>query len=673
MERSIKVHQALFGYDAGHHLLCESTTLSTEAKHFLSIASDLSGSAPSFGFIQTYTGMPVPGTDYYAVFCTWPASEMPRPGCVWSHVLLIELADLAEIRDLSVLRRMLRRPITSMPNWLATYRQPLMVPFDTPQVLAVSAVQKLHTVITAVYGNPTKPIVILTDESHEFEDLMFALWSQQWPRLRRNFHFSTGSFADRSRAGRVFDIQISPESNRRAWQQHDYLFVLSKSTALPVHQSINERGIDCAVRDILEPDVNGFRSFLRNYGSDIASPRKAFGSLAILFANTKCEIRSWTENLRLVAKSFPSPLDAVRLKQWLAFPVEWLDKPDPNVVLETATFLLTNKDAQPFEQVSASVTGTVPHLWITRRTEVLKLVSRLVRRTETKAAYAFVSAVAKVVRVNELEEIWAESPQLVSLFLNFCPSLAANDAVWQLPQTAQWQIFEVLHRSNLSTSEWAQIVGAMFRAGTNVGVRDAVTKAGVFALEAVLNCWLSFAKCDGLPNETWREALSKNATTRFNAPEELEPVSVAFCVWLMPYAEARAIDVENRRIYTLARFPIDMLPESLRVPTAFFLTLVGLRANGKHGLELLSKGFFVAYQTLEVSPSPPEPWFLLAPILPDVKPWDTWDRCVILIRGLSQWIESNPQEGSEFIAKHLRTHPHIIERVVNPPKDDFLD
>ena len=89
-------HQALFGYDAGHHLIEASLKLSTEIRHFLAVATDLSGSSPALGFETSYTGMPLPGSSYYALFCTWLAPEMPRPGSVWSQVIFIELGDLAK-------------------------------------------------------------------------------------------------------------------------------------------------------------------------------------------------------------------------------------------------------------------------------------------------------------------------------------------------------------------------------------------------------------------------------------------------------------------------------------------------------------------------------------------------------------------------------------------------
>ena len=249
MRAAFKFHQALFGYDAGHHLLSASLQMPSEMRHVLAVATDLSGSAPAEGFDAAYTGLPVGETNYYALFCTWLAPEMPRPGCVWSHVLLIELADLAELADLGELRRVFRRPSSLS---LDGYRTQMNFQVGTapPPRLSSPLTAVAGKLLAALYLAPEQPIVLPERSAANVEDLVFASWSQQWPRLRRNFRFSTGSFADRGRNGDPFDLQVSPELNRRAWQRKgEYLLIDSTAatgTAWPpdappwVHAAIDD-------------------------------------------------------------------------------------------------------------------------------------------------------------------------------------------------------------------------------------------------------------------------------------------------------------------------------------------------------------------------------------------------------------------------------------------------
>ena len=48
--------------------------------------------------------------DYYALACTWPAPEMGRPGCVWTHTLLIGTELLAQLCRPEALLSLFRRP-----------------------------------------------------------------------------------------------------------------------------------------------------------------------------------------------------------------------------------------------------------------------------------------------------------------------------------------------------------------------------------------------------------------------------------------------------------------------------------------------------------------------------------------------------------------------------------
>ena len=182
-------HQALFGYDGGHQLLAASLRLPPEARHFLGVATDLSGSAPPHGFSQTYTGVPLPETNFYALFSTWLAPEMPRPGCVWSHVLLIDLADIAELRDLGGLCKLFLRPLPAL--WLEKFSNPLHYSDapDSPCGLAASDEALAAQLLAALYGEAGKSVVVPAACASDHEELVFALWSQQWPRLRRNFRF----------------------------------------------------------------------------------------------------------------------------------------------------------------------------------------------------------------------------------------------------------------------------------------------------------------------------------------------------------------------------------------------------------------------------------------------------------------------------------------------------
>jgi hypothetical protein len=96
------------------------------------------------------------------------------------------------------------------------------------------------------------------------------------------------------------------------------------------------------------------------------------------------------------------------------------------------------------------------------------------------------------------------------------------------------------------------------------------------------------------------------------------------------------------------------LPEALRLPAAFLLVMLGLRANGTEGATLLARGFFNVYDALDGAAEPPEAWRLIQPQLPVLWFWQEWDRCEKLRRGLSAWAGNNDR-FVHIVAKAARS------------------
>lgn len=92
--RRIEVNQAVHGYQEGHRLLCSSTLVDQKDSKTMVIMSDASGpgsTIPDSGYI---TGYPLANSGIYAFARTWAATEKNRPGCVWTHTLLIDFGKI---------------------------------------------------------------------------------------------------------------------------------------------------------------------------------------------------------------------------------------------------------------------------------------------------------------------------------------------------------------------------------------------------------------------------------------------------------------------------------------------------------------------------------------------------------------------------------------------------
>ena len=212
----------------------------------------------------------------------------------------------------------------------------------------------------------------------------------------------------------------------------------------------------------------------------------------------------WAETLTAVGDLFPGPSEALVLKQHLVHP-DVSESPSTLVRdLATASFLLTSPQAKPYEGISVDFAKLTEKLWNRGKKEVLSLLAQVVRQQELPATTTFATAVANALQPTDLRMITEGHPELIQFFLGHRPSLAAHVETWQLPQHVQWRIYEVLDALSLDQSDWGKIVTAIFIAATSVAVREAVGKAGPFAIEGALGWLESTVAQEYLSSQPWR-------------------------------------------------------------------------------------------------------------------------------------------------------------------------
>jgi len=269
---SITVHQALHGYNDGHRLISSSLPLGGLEARLMLVMSDLSGPGvkpPPVGYL---TGYPLDKAGKYVLARTWPAPQMPRPGCVWTHSLMIDNADLAQMTSVTSLFHAFYRP--EGPTVRAAYTTSLRIETSGPPVI-VSDIMRARLAIDGLYGYPDRRIVGEARDASGDEHLVMAIWLQQWPRLRRTFGFCTLAGADRSTKGVELDLQFAPSGDRLV--QTKFPGAISLENIPP------DRDLDVLVSDLLQPEGSQLREFLRRTGGDVDGGRRAMRPLCRLF------------------------------------------------------------------------------------------------------------------------------------------------------------------------------------------------------------------------------------------------------------------------------------------------------------------------------------------------------------------------------------------------------
>ncbi len=659
MTEQFRVQQALFGYREGHNLVAASVALSPRVRHFLATITDGSGPETDEGFEVAYTGLPVPETDYYALFCTWPAPEMTRPGCVWSHVLLLDLADLSQIPDLSVLRKLCLRP--SVPPQLAAYEQPLTLfaPDAAPGLEPPEEQHRATILLAALYGQPESGIVVLDEKGCLWEATVFGLWSQQWPRLRRTFAFSTGSLGDRRLAGVAFDLQVAPLSSQRFWGRGGPpTVVLEFSSKAP--PSPPPPWVRTVLEDLRAGSAGSLRKFLFIYGSDVEAPRLAFARLVECFVEPEPgEDDDPAGRLAQLATAFPQPAEALSLKRDKLAVLTGKEKPlDPGHSWAAVYFLLQAREAVAFSRVPLDFGVHAGLLWQRKRADVLALLGRL---PESTRATEFLDALADVLAPEEVPIIWHEQHAALPRIVARLPSLAATAAAWTMPAAGQQYLWKSLHAATSDPHTWALTCGAMLHAQCDFAERETVTLAGTYLTEGLLK-WLTTGNIR-LPSPTWRKALITPLTSALNEGT-LSPPLLALAAWALSPAQASSLSGHRPDVQALARQGFDDVPAPLVLPTLFWLTTLGFKTPGRDGLCLLARAFFPVYDTVALSDYPSEAWEHLVPALPESALWLGWDRCRRLRHALRRWLRDNPGLADAMShAAPTTEHAHLVQRL----------
>lgn len=119
------IEQLLHGYNNGHHLIAGSVSLPLQDADLMSYLSDWSGYVNPVDKDTSYlTAYPLAESHSYVIAKSWYADEMSRPGCVWTHSLVVKLDTLGQYTNFYDLLKLFKRPEREGDDFLS-YTKPI--------------------------------------------------------------------------------------------------------------------------------------------------------------------------------------------------------------------------------------------------------------------------------------------------------------------------------------------------------------------------------------------------------------------------------------------------------------------------------------------------------------------------------------------------------------------
>ena len=123
----MQIDQLLHGYNNGHHLIAGSVSLPLHDADMMSYLSDWSGYVNPIDKDTSYiTAYPLEESQSYVIAKSWYADEMSRPGCVWTHSLVVKLDTLGQNTNFYELLKLFRRPEREGEDFMA-YTCPIIL------------------------------------------------------------------------------------------------------------------------------------------------------------------------------------------------------------------------------------------------------------------------------------------------------------------------------------------------------------------------------------------------------------------------------------------------------------------------------------------------------------------------------------------------------------------
>jgi hypothetical protein len=608
-ESAVRIDQCLYGYRDGHRLLASSRKLPEDAASMLLVHSDAVAGA-SFDEYGYWTGFPLRAARAYALMRTWPAPEMPRPGCVWTHVLLVGSADMARFPDMQALARLATRP--NGLSSISKYDQSILGDPTQTRAMSVSSIEALQ-ILRALYS--PNPRSALHKRGRERESALFAVWSQQWPRLRRSFSFQTAGFTAEATPSK-FTLRLIDNPSRTAAED------VSEAAQW-------ERA---ALDDLRQPGQ--FRRFIWRYGSDIRRARERFRFLAELFTLTRQSALSGdvlTRILDAAVRTLPEPDDGRLLKADLVASGErdfsLMPFVDP---LDAIDYVLRMPQPAALPLPNLADLSRSDILWPARAAQILTVLENA-SATAPNLRDELARNIGSQIDPRTFFAASKENPDGRSALVAANPRLIDSPGIEEVPQP---QLDELLRYLPDDADLVSRSLDRLLILDDASVARTFVSKFPSITAERVFHAIArEFAQPGAPVPRHWMTAIGPLLKAKLPAgmlPKIRTTSALAACVTLLDLDVSAGLESSpGDWAAALARCQDDATGQSRQRLMAYLLALA--LARPVPGCELLfERAFEPVHRDIAASLLPYDAFNALARYLPNLYWWQQWDTCLRL-------------------------------------------
>ena len=305
----IELHQMLHGYKLGHNYVQGSILLpSSHDMDKIATLSDWSEFVDKGEDRDYITAYPLLESPYYVIAKSWYADEMRRPGCVWTHSLLIKRNDLGKIIDYRQLLTLFKRPAVDKEDFLdysksiALNEKSIYLESKGYPCLTEAKVSELYAAMLS-----PQPVCILKEiDNTELQELLLNLYNYLPSGLLWQQSLCSGTALPRSYEGQLLSLQFVT---------HDGGNVIYLNNKIPDHGS----------QLVAVSLLNGQRQLpelIRYFEVELCDDeRRLRGFLeVVVLVNRRCKNEDEKQQVLLsiisqLSETFPQPTDGDNIKR----------------------------------------------------------------------------------------------------------------------------------------------------------------------------------------------------------------------------------------------------------------------------------------------------------------------------------------------------------------------
>ena len=634
----MRIEQLLHGYNNGHTLISGSIHLkSAKDAANMALFSDWSEYRdPNHEDSSYLTSYHLLESPYYVISKTWYASEMERPGSVWTHSLLIRLNELEMHFDFRSLINIFKRPQIGKYR---EYENSILIDIDKQSVVENVASDFISIEWLYIYTmllNQASPMVFTAEKSSYTYQMMCLSLMQFIPTdILTQLSFCSGSTTGR----KLGKIPISLQ------------FVMAGGTSLQKHlkngaltTSNFDNGLQYVVRNfgIQRQNVS---VLIRMFSLDIGGSCDKFCAVANLLqlldnAKSKKEtIASYEDVLMYLTKYFPSDSEGVVLKN------NFLNKKISNLFCSEENFFymlctIKNESALSFESL---INQERLDLFISNsREDYINLLCRL-SESETlnvKGKAVILQCFTKLTS-SEIESI-SESHWDFYLTLLMFKSDLLNNMFWiTLPRAKFIQILnQFSDRLGSILKDWEPLLNRILKG--DMSITHQLAEDLIRHTPNVVSILMDYLNID--TNQNLNIELSKGCLSRtkeilhwINYQDHLSSNIITILVTHIPPSSG-IVQQSGSKVWLKL---LDSDNGKMGLNYYIFLFILSFNWKDETSLKCLRISFYHLHEALRYSFLSNSMWMQLIPYTKELPFWQDWDKCKKLRKGVVRYLKKS--------------------------------